>query len=391
MKYCSYFAIWLFLLSTISCPKPSEETNCGTGMYLEDDTCACIPNAHLIDNGETCECDSLFHWNEDFSECLLDTSSHAFMWEIYKFGSHLSYIKDIAIVNANDIWCVGYVQTDTAIYNALHWDGQEWELMLISPRGNVGPIGSVFAISETDIWFEKWNLPIHWDGERFIKFTPAESGFPSGTINRIWATSTSNIYFLGDNGRLINYNGLIFSQINCSNEVDILDVAEYGENKLWLIGYSEETNRTMISSNSNGSWQTYYDSDNINGNSFNLYGAWAQAVWSTSDYIYFPTYLSLTAYNVVTEKITYGNWSELIERDQINAIGISGNNENDIFVLSDPEGAMHFNGNSWVIQNLPTSEHWLLSIEQSQNLVIITGTTPDNSEAIVIVGSRSEI
>ena len=74
----------------------------------------------------------------------LPTTSSNFTWKTYTFGNFQygsSDFNDVAIINENDIWAVGEIHTadDTdssghyvGPYNAVHWDGQKWELKRIS-------------------------------------------------------------------------------------------------------------------------------------------------------------------------------------------------------------------------------------------------------------------
>lgn len=65
----------------------------------------------------------------------LDTTSNNFSWQSWSFGSYsATSLYDVAIINENDIWAVGEiliadsVGTGYTVYNAVHWDGQSWEL-----------------------------------------------------------------------------------------------------------------------------------------------------------------------------------------------------------------------------------------------------------------------
>ena len=67
-----------------------------------------------------------------------DTTSHSFTWQTFEFGddgASPSSLKDVAIINDSDIWAVGSIylndstgQPDYTAYNAVHWDGNKWEL-----------------------------------------------------------------------------------------------------------------------------------------------------------------------------------------------------------------------------------------------------------------------
>jgi len=48
----------------------------------------------------------------------LPTTSHDFVWEIDTLGNYGSYLKDVWIVDENNIWVVGNIETDSGEYNA---------------------------------------------------------------------------------------------------------------------------------------------------------------------------------------------------------------------------------------------------------------------------------
>ncbi len=78
------------------------------------------------------DCEPGWHQCEnDNTICCLDSTSHSFYWTIDSLGIYGSYLNDVAIVNENDIWVVGNIETDSTSYNAAHFDGNEWELILI--------------------------------------------------------------------------------------------------------------------------------------------------------------------------------------------------------------------------------------------------------------------
>ncbi|MBN2424070.1 MAG: hypothetical protein JXR46_14360 [Calditrichaceae bacterium] len=64
----------------------------------------------------------------------MDTTGHNFTWQVYEFGGGTSsYFLDVAIINENDIWAVGYIGTPEGDYNAAHWDGEKSEMKNIVP------------------------------------------------------------------------------------------------------------------------------------------------------------------------------------------------------------------------------------------------------------------
>jgi hypothetical protein len=91
----------------------------------------------------------------------MDTTTHEFEWETFSFGGQVgsSTFYDVAIINENDIWAVGELFADTLnpidIYNAVHWNGMNWELKRIYVDYNGEPtlayLEGIFELSEQEI------------------------------------------------------------------------------------------------------------------------------------------------------------------------------------------------------------------------------------------------
>ncbi|MCO6472860.1 MAG: hypothetical protein J5I57_03945 [Melioribacteraceae bacterium] len=67
----------------------------------------------------------------------MDTTSHNFSWEIFTFGEGFnnSILRDVAIIDENNIWAVGEIRIGEEKYNAVQWDGLSWNLVQIYYRG----------------------------------------------------------------------------------------------------------------------------------------------------------------------------------------------------------------------------------------------------------------
>ncbi|MCF8262109.1 MAG: hypothetical protein K9J12_15135, partial [Melioribacteraceae bacterium] len=96
----------------------------------------------------------------------MDTTSHDFNWQTFTFGDGSggsSYLNDVAIVDENNIWAVGMIYENGEKYNAVHWDGSEWELLAIDWDGVVSELRTILAFSANDIILGNVNL-LHWNG-----------------------------------------------------------------------------------------------------------------------------------------------------------------------------------------------------------------------------------
>ena len=135
-----------------------------------------------------------------------DTTSHSFTWQTFEFGddgASPSSLKDVAIINDSDIWAVGSVylndstgQPDYTTYNAVHWDGNQWELKRIffptvcgSSNLTSYPAKAIFAFEDGQIWISSSGdkIAILKDGVQVDKFCLPSN--VSMAINKIWGIS----------------------------------------------------------------------------------------------------------------------------------------------------------------------------------------------------------
>ena len=112
----------------------------------------------------------------------LDTTSNNFTWQTFTFGGEAGSgkLSDVAIINENDIWAVGEINIpDTnengyTTYNAVHWDGSNWELKKI-PSIICGtksiiysPLYALFQFGQDNILFSDGGEIIYWNGSNYI-------------------------------------------------------------------------------------------------------------------------------------------------------------------------------------------------------------------------------
>ncbi|GAB4371778.1 MAG: hypothetical protein Kow0042_14720 [Calditrichia bacterium] len=163
----------------------------------------------------------------------LDTTSHDFQWEIIEipspFGSGVLY--DVAIVNEIDIWAVGEIYADSAQpwrrYNAVHWDGQQWELIRIPYMYNgqpwYHPMKLVFRFENGEVWFGG-NGIVKWDGYSYSNVEINPSAWGNVAVNKAWGNSPNNVYIVGNNGTIARYDGRSWRRIESGTDLDIYDI-----------------------------------------------------------------------------------------------------------------------------------------------------------------------
>ena len=331
LAYVFLLPFSFFLLLT-ACPDPPETVDCGT---------------HQIEVNGACECEEGYHWNENQTKCLMDTTSHNFVWTIDTLGESGSYLNDIAIIDENNVWVVGYIKNGDSTYNAAHWDGSEWELILVSPMGLTNPISCIFACKENNIWFGKVGLPVHWDGQEYFKYTPTNSTHPGQpTINAIWGNSLDDIYFVGNNGSIVHYDGNTFTRMESGTEVNLLDVWGLNENHIWAVGEDRHPPRSVILFFYGNSWETeYYNDWSGEENCDSICGNF-RTVWAWDDHVF------LGGSAGIWDKSLDSNIWTLTRYTDINQMGfgehrIRGNNKNDIIIVGLAQMRFHYNGVNW--------------------------------------------
>ena len=170
-----------------------------------------------------------------------DTTSHSFTWTLDTIGTRSSYLLDVAIVNENDIWAVGEIhtaETDTVDslgnwvppYNAVHWNGSEWEFQRIFVNFRGQPtwvaLQGVFALKDGNVIFSS-GLPYLPEANGWKLYHLWDMGVlddEDGSVYRIWGTSLSNLYFAGSKGTIVHYNGSSWQKLDSGTEATIQDI-----------------------------------------------------------------------------------------------------------------------------------------------------------------------
>jgi hypothetical protein len=219
------------------------------------------------------DCDPGYHPCEtDSTECCLDTTSHNFVWEIDTLGDYGSYLNDVAIIDENNIWVVGYIKDGDSTYNAAHWEGNEWELNrlpAITYSGSIsqGALTSIYAIGADEIWCSSdAGSYVRWNGQEWLsEWIPDRNG----GINAVWGTSSSDMYFVGDNGSIVHYDGSGFEKMESlpgegGTDIDFKDIwgvvdEKTGKVDIWVCGDDNNPDRSIVLTLDNGTWKTVYE------------------------------------------------------------------------------------------------------------------------------------
>jgi len=331
----------------------------------------------------------------------MDTTSHNFSWQTYTFGGvhGSSVLNDVAIINENDIWAVGEIHTAETDqfdsngvwvqpYNAVHWDGNIWELkrIIVNFRGNSTfiPLEGIFAFSSNDIWVVG-SLPIHGDGNNWRIYDVREITNSNLSLSKAWGTSSNNMYFVGRGGSIAHYNGSGWRKIESPTDLNINDIWGSYNNKTgtWEIlcvasNIFSSLDRAILNIDTNTQKVTQLPTQPINGT--------LSSVWFKPNSKYFVTG---GGGNFEKYNLSEINWKHsIVSILRYSILKIRGNELNDIFGAGGGGEVLHFNGKTtksyYNIAKLVNGNYYSIAVKN--NLVIAVGE--DNPTAVILIGNR---
>ncbi|MHB2149323.1 glucosyl transferase [Calditrichota bacterium LG25] len=319
----------------------------------------------------------------------MDTTSHDFTWQTFEFGGEggSSSFYDVAIIDENDIWAVGEIYTANDKYNAAHWDGEKWELKKVPSIicGNNSPIQSaiftVYSFSSNDVWFSDGAELIHYNGYNF-KQDCSINTLLTGRINKIWGTSSSDLYVVGNSGLIAHYDGQKWQRIESGIPINIRDIwgAKTENNKFQIIalasngGQIPQGKKLLLIQNNTVKY--------LNDSELDMSLA---AIWFKPERKYYIGGAGLFE--------SYGinaSWQEDKSQPLLYISGIRGQSLNDIVLCGGYGHLSHFNGLNWKHyygKELPQISGNLNEISIKRDLIVAVGWLM-NRKAIIYMGIR---
>ncbi len=331
---------------------------------------------------------SLF--SNEVSVTTMDTTSHDFAWTSFTiespFGSGLLF--DVAIIDENDIWAVGMIAADSVQpwvpYNAVHWDGIEWELKRIPTNSIIGlgyyPINSVFSFNSSNIWmFSNAGSYCYWDGYTWESEYVTER---QGGINEIWGLISDNIYFVGTNGNVTRYLNGNWQKLTSNVNLDVQDIwgvidQNTGEQKILAVAcnlFTSDGSAVLEISN------TSVHELNSDGLPLNISSVWSpdgKEWYICGDELYQSRNLNQPSEKIENQPLIYME-------------GIRGNGINDVFVVGHSGFVAHFNGVSWYTYLTMQGKYYSLAVKN--NLIVAVGQESagfSGNAASILMGRRN--
>ncbi len=324
----------------------------------------------------------------------MDTTSHNFSWQLDTIGTYSSDLYDIAIVNQNDIWAVGEIHTPETDkfdslgnwvppYNAVHWNGQHWELKrFMVPGPGFSEIYSVFAFNHDEVWMGQGSARL-WNGQQWIIYN-SNNGFPGQyRVRKIWGTSFNNLYFVGEGGNVVSYNGKNWIRLYSGTDLNIYDIwgginPKTGETEILAVATSwPNLNPEGAVLKISCPRATTVPDSGLPAALTNLWFMPGKIYYVAGDGLYY------------TRKIGQP-WQHDTSQPLIYKSGIRGIDINDIIIVGGFGLVSHFNGKSWkhfAGEELPTFYGNYNQLDYKENMVVAVGWIGER--AIILRGYRN--
>ncbi len=312
----------------------------------------------------------------------MDTTSHNFSFETFTFGTiGSSVLRDVAIIDENNIWAVGEIYLNDSLgnpdpnaYNAIHWDGNSWALKRIYFPTICGqtsltpyPAKAVFAF-DNEIWISS-------TGDKIAKLKDGVQFFNgclpwSFSINKIWGTSSSDLYVVGNNGNIAWYNGSVWTRIESGTDLMLRDITgESTAGEKWFSGYNSfGSHHSILIQLKNLSPSVVWESQNLIDTP--PYGLTIESIYAFNDLLFVASNEGIFRKNTRLDLPPQKLASNPIKRYRI-----SGSGQNDVYTVGSNSVIIHYNGMSWerIYENYQNTSV-LYSAATRNNTTVSVGT-----------------
>jgi hypothetical protein len=327
-------------------------------------------------------------YSEKVTARTMDTTSHEFTWQTFEFGEHSSSVLyDVAIIDENNIWAVGEIYLEdtsgsSGLHNAIHWDGNKWEIIKISVEYNgnqtIARLEGIFVLPSGEIILSS-GLPYLPQGNNWRLYHLWDMGIldqDDGGVNRIWGTSMNDLYFVGRKGTIVHYNGSGWTKIESpigtgGTGVDLNNICGTAEsNKIWISGYALNSAEGVLLELENNSVTPIWKRE-ASGMSIPPYGDRIYGIWCSENNLYVVSndgvFRKKTKLDLPVERI-----GPDFPRQKYK---LTGSGDNDLYAVGSRSVIWHYNGKSWAKVNENTENTSVLySADTKNGITVSVGT-----------------
>jgi hypothetical protein len=204
---------------------------------------------------------------------------------------------------------------------------------------------------------------MNWNGQNWHSFghlftSSNDTSLIKGPLNKLWGTSSNDLFAVGNNGTTIYYDGTNWHEAGSNSKLDLLDIWGNHNTEIYAVGvdYSEVKGVVL---KYNGSWFEKIIEGFVHGNGFEPSKLFNTQLYGTTDGVWRDERGTLYTVGNLMYQYSRGKWNYVTSLPE-NYIGgnpgnyyrgylhsVRGNASNDIFIFGESNTIIHFNGSSW--------------------------------------------
>ena len=312
----------------------------------------------------------------------VDTTSHNFTWRIDTLGKYLSYLNDVTIINENYIIAGGEINTDSGTYNLAIWDGENWHLEVLD-LGQI--VTGIFNKDQNNIWYTTGVLHL-WSSNNWRKYHLWRMnvlGDSDGAISAIWGGETTNMYFAGEKGTIVTFDGIQFRKMESLTNIELNRISGNVNGNVFITGY-ELSGEGIALELVDDEWVSLFGTNH-------KYGRF-KGVWCGDKYVYLITTEGILKRNLKSSDTVFLSDVYRVDPSLITH-EIEGQAENDIAVVSNRGKILHWNGASWSTQYEIYNQYpdHILSVrgaDYSSQTIAFVGYYKNATQAFIVIGTK---
>lgn len=306
------------------------------------------------DSCDTCICDTCHIDTTDTTDTVIvspnDTTSHAFVWTEYSIPIEAS-ITGCWVFDDNTIW---------AISNRLYtFESGDWiHKPLKNQKGwdlNSGlSSAQLYGFAPNDAWILYGGILWHYDGEVAFEYRLSEDPYriivpgDDGQFRAAWGTSSNDMFFVGDKGTIVHFDGTNWKKFPKVTEKKLQSVWGTASNDVYACGFDLSTAETILLHYDGITWSEVDVSQQK--------GAYAtggfNTVWTIDSSGHKVT---VTAGAILIKRTDNGTWrsdsglvkNRLADGGFVPLYTIRGNSSNDVMLAGTGGWIGHWNGSTW--------------------------------------------
>jgi len=205
-------------------------------------------------------------------------------------------------------------------------------------------------------------------------------------VNKMWGSSSNDLYAVGNNGNIAHYNGQSWQKIESRTTVNLYDVwGTVDGNEIFISGYSNDLSRSILLYSRNNTVETIWENKTISGTP-----PYGNLIYSIAGYI--NNLFISSNQGVFKHRLAINYPVQTLFIIPRRVYNLASSNINDVFTAGDRSSVWHYNGISkkelYINLSVPSPFY---SVKVKGNVIVAAGSTVENAvyhQATLIIGNR---